>query len=120
MTTSIALVVSLQDVEEDVQRNLNGNLEELLVNDPVELHLLRDVKDLFKKLKKFEEKLKKTLEKSKVVVLFTSPKLSAIKDQAGLQKALKELTYLNDASAELLCKYMGTERKSGGNLLLVS
>ena len=119
MSTSIVLVVSLKDTDLNVFRKTKGDLEKLLKNDTVKVQSLKGVKDLFKKLNKYEDKLKKTLETTKVVVVFTSPSLASITDESGLVKALKELPELDESSAKLLGKHMEAQR-NGGNLLLIS
>ena len=120
MSKPIALVISLQDTDQNTLKNLKGDLEKNLTDSTVELHLLKDVKDLFGRLKKYADKLKKTLETTKLVVVFTSPKLSSIADEKQLIKELKELSELDESCAKMLGKFIGVERKSGGNVLLVS
>ena len=120
MPSPIALIVSLQDVDQENIKTWKGDLERNLGDDEVQLHLLKDVKDLFARLNKYADKLKKALETTKLVIVFTSPNLATITDEKQLISALKELPELDESCAKMVGKFIGGERKSGGNLLLVS
>merc|ERR1712179_14317 len=100
---------------------VKGDLEEQLVNEPIELFLLNDVHNLFKKLKKFPDKLKKMLEKMKLLVMVSSPKLSSLGNDTDLHKELIALPVLDEKSAVLVVQHITNEmKKRSGNLLLIS